>query len=49
MQNASTALRVPVRCEEVSLQRWSDSEEAGAERWMGHGVLYYMGVHGWGV
>jgi len=32
MQNASTALRVPVRCEEISLQRWS--EGAGAERWI---------------
>jgi len=37
MQNASTALRVPVRCEEVSLQRWSKKPELsdGSRRWWG--------------
>jgi len=27
-QNASNALRVPVHCEEVSLQRWSEGARA---------------------
>ena len=31
-QNASAAPRVPVHCEEVSLQRWF--EAAGDERWI---------------
>jgi len=39
-QNASTALRVPVRCEEISLQHWSKEPELSDRLWRWSGERF---------